>query len=56
MDLMGQFKSKVSKMKNSGVNRSAEFDVMYSTGFLGIDYLNGTVVHVDSEERKFTYN
>ena len=56
MDLMGQFKSKVSKMKNSGVNRSAEFDVMYSTGFLGIDYLNGTVVHVDSEDRKFTYN
>ena len=46
MDLMSQFRNKVSKIKNSGVNRSADFDVMYSTGFLSIDYLNGTTVYV----------
>lgn len=56
MDLMSQFRSKVSKIKNSGVSRSAEFDVMYSTGFLSIDYLNGTVVHVNGNDRCFAYN
>ena len=55
-DLMSKFREKVSKLKDTGVNRSAEFDVMYSTGFLSIDYLNGTVVHVNGEDRQFTYN
>ena len=56
MDLLENFRGKISKMKTPGVNKSAEFDVMYSTGFLAIDYLNGTTVHVDSKDRKFTYN
>lgn len=57
MDLMSQFRAKVAKIKNSGVNRSAEFDVLYSTGFLSIDYLNGTVVHVKNKDNtEFTYN
>lgn len=56
MDLLENFRSKLSKCKTAGVNRSAEFDVMYSTGFLAIDYLNGTTVHVESKERNFTYN
>ena len=56
MDLMSQFRNKVSKIKNSGVNRSADFDVMYSTGFLSIDYLNGTTVYVNGKDRQFTYN
>ena len=55
-DLMSKFREKVSKLKDTGVNKSAEFDVMYSTGFLSIDYLNGTVVHVNGEDRQFTYN
>ena len=56
MDLMSKFREKVSKLKNSGVSKSAEFDVMYSTGFLSIDYLNGTVVHVKGKDRCFNYN
>ena len=56
MGLQEKFREKVSKLKTSGVNNTAEFDVLYSTGFLEIDYLNGTVVHVESEERSFTYN
>jgi energy-coupling factor transporter ATP-binding protein EcfA2 len=45
-----------AKSKIKGINAEAEFDVMYSTGFLGIDYLNGTVVHVNGNDRNFTYN
>lgn len=56
MGLIDKFNEKMSKVKVSGANRKAEFDVMYSTGFLSIDFLNGTVVHVESEERNFTYN
>ena len=56
VSLMEAFRSKVSKIKDSGVAVSAEFDIMYSSGFLGIDYLNGTQVHVESEDRNFTYN
>lgn len=56
IDLMGAFRSKVAKIKTSGVSNSADFDVMYSTGFLSIDYLNGTTVHVNGEDRNFTYN
>lgn len=55
-DLMSKFKEKVSKIKNTGINKSAEFDVMYPTGFLALDYLNGTTVHVKSDNRNFTYN
>ena len=56
MDLKSTFRSKLSKVKTIGVNRSADFDVMYTTGFLSLDYLNGTVVHVNSEDRNVTYN
>ena len=56
MDLMSQFRSKVSKIKDSGVNKSADFDVMYSTGFMSIDMLNGTVVHVKGNGRDFSYD
>ena len=56
MGLQEKFREKISKLKTTGVNNVAEFDVLYSTGFLNIDYLNGTVIHVESEERTFTYN
>ena len=56
VDLMSKFREKVSKMKDSSVGKSAEFDVMYSTGFLSIDYLNGTTVHVKSDDKDFSYN
>lgn len=54
--LMSSFEAAVSKMKTSGVSQEAEFDVMYPTGFLAIDHLNGTVIHVESKDRNFTYN
>ena len=56
MTLIDNFMQKVSKIKTTGVNTTAGFDVMYSTGFLAIDYLNGTTVHVNSPERSFTYD
>lgn len=56
MDLLENFRSKISKVKTKGVDKIAEFDVMYSSGFLSIDYLNGTTVFVESQERKFKYN
>lgn len=56
IDLLSQFRGKLSKVKTTGVNKSADFDVMYTTGFLSLDYLNGTVVHVSGEDRNFTYN
>lgn len=56
MDLMDLFREKMSKMKKTDGARQAEFDVMYSTGFISIDYLNGTTVHVESKDRNFTYN
>lgn len=56
MGLIDNFRKKVSKIKTAGVSVEANFDVLYSTGFLSIDYLNGTTVHVDSPDRSFTYN
>jgi RecA/RadA recombinase len=57
VNLMSLHRDKVSsnKKKDSG-SRTAEFDVLYSTGFLAMDYQNGTIVHVESEDRSFTYN
>jgi RecA/RadA recombinase len=54
--LMRNFKKEMAKNKDSRIKSTAEFDVMYSTGFISIDYLNGTIVHVKSEDREFTYN
>ena len=54
--LKENFRKNIAKDKTAGINEEASFDVMYSTGFLGIDYLNGTVVHVKGNEREFTYN
>lgn len=56
MGLQEKFREEISKIKTSGIANTASFDVLYSTGFLAIDYLNGTVVHVESEERNFAYN
>lgn len=56
VDLLSNFREKTSKMKDDGISREAEFDVMYSTGFLALDYLNGTVVHVEGNDKTFTYN
>ena len=39
---------RLASNKTAGVNSKAEFEVMYSTGFLSIDYLNGTSICVES--------
>ena len=54
--LMNNFRKEIAKSKDAGAKASAEFDVMYSSGFLGIDYLNGTVVHVNGNDKNFSYN
>ena len=54
--LIDKFNEKMSKIKDKSINKEAEFDVLYSTGFLSIDYLNGTVVHVKNDTREFSYN
>lgn len=54
--LVDNFNKVMSKSKDFGAKETAKFDVMYSTGFLAIDYLNGTVVHVNGNDREFSYN
>lgn len=54
--LMDAFRKTISKVKDKGIANQAEFDVAYSTGFLGLDYLNGNVVHVQSKDINLTYN
>lgn len=58
MTLAEKFESKMAKMKDKSINQKASFDVMYSTGFLSIDYLNGTVIYVEDKKngREFSYN
>lgn len=54
--LMKNFREKVGKDKDPRMSQEAVFDVSYATGFLGFDFLNGTVVHVKQGEKKFKYN
>ena len=56
VDLISNFKEKTAKIKDPGINREAEFDVMYSTGFLSMDYMNGTVIYVSNEELELDYH
>lgn len=54
--LMTNFRQKVGKDKDVRMSQEAVFDVAYATGFLSFDFLNGTVVHVKTPEKKFKYN
>lgn len=54
--LMDAFRSQVKKLKSKGVDSKAEFDVQYPTGFLALDFLNGCVIHVESDTINTTYN
>ena len=56
MSLLSKFNEKMSKLKDNGAKSEAVFDVMYQTGFLAIDYLNGTTVHVKGNGKEFSYN
>lgn len=54
--LMSSFRQKVAKDKDVRMSQETVPDVAYATGFLGFDFLNGTVVHVKTPEKKFKYN
>ena len=57
MGLLSQkFREKVSKEKDERVKMEANADVSYATGFLALDFLNGTMVHVKTENKDYCYN
>lgn len=53
--LVTQFRSKVAKSKDYRMKNEEEFPVGYSTGFLSLDFRNGTVIHVKTEDKDFCY-
>lgn len=53
--LYAGFTKSMKKVPNAVSNNKAIADVMYPTGFLALDYLNGTIVHVKSEEINMSY-
>lgn len=53
--LAEKFRESVSKLKDYRMKAESEFGVGYSTGFLNFDFRNGTVVHVKTEEKSFSY-
>lgn len=54
--LTNAFREKVGKDKDIRMSQEAVSDVAYATGFLAFDFLNGTVIHVKTPEKKFKYN
>ena len=52
--LVSEFNKRINKL-NKNADNDEEFDVLYPTGFLGLDYLNGTMVHVESENINTSY-
>ena len=53
--LSQSFRNAVSKHKDMRMKNESQASIAYSTGFLNFDFMNGTVVHVKSEERDFKY-
>ena len=53
--LIDAYRSKVSKEKDKRLSEEAGADVAYSTGFLALDFLNGTMVHVKNNEQGKDY-
>ena len=54
--LLAEVTEVLSKNKNSSVNRTAEFDVQYPTGFLPLDYKNGQKITVSTAQGSFSYD
>ena len=44
------FRAKVSKLKDYRSKAEADCGIMYSTGYLSFDFLNGQVVHIKSDK------
>ena len=54
--LVDKFRESVSKSKDLRMKQETNYDVAYATGFLAFDFLNGMVVHVKTDDMKYTYN
>lgn len=53
--LSTQFREAVSKHKDYRMKEESTSSIAYPTGFLNFDFMNGTVVHVNSADRNFKY-
>lgn len=53
--LINAYREKVAKEKDKRLSEEAGADVAYSTGFLALDFLNGTMVHVKSDTKDYKY-
>lgn len=54
--LLGRlFRDKASKMKDARMKMEAEQSVGYPTGYLNLDFKNGAVVHVNYENKEYSY-
>lgn len=53
--LADRFRQLTAKSKDPRMKAEEEFAVGYPTGFLSFDFTNGTVIHVKSEDREFSY-
>lgn len=54
--MAAKFRALMAKKKDARLTTEATFNVAYPTGFLGLDFLNGTVVHVQGNGMDFKYN
>lgn len=53
--LINTYREKVGKEKDKRLSEEAGSDVAYSTGFLALDFLNGTLVHVKDKDKDYKY-
>lgn len=53
--LINAYREKVAKEKDKRLSEEAGADVAYSSGFLALDFLNGTMVHVKSDDKDYKY-
>ena len=49
------FREQMKKSKDYRMSSEAEFDVAYPTGFLGFDFLNGSIVNVRTNNTSYGY-
>lgn len=56
MSLLAEnFRKRVMDMKDYKMKVETEYPVSYPTGFIGFDFLNGSVVHVKTKDKDFKY-
>lgn len=53
--LVNRIRDEFSKCKDPRMSQEEEFSVGYSTGFLNFDFINGTIIHVKSPDKDFSY-